>query len=54
MKGSQLASRGSTPGFEPPTDLKVRWIGWILWPFMILAVVGFCALLLKGCITTVT
>ena len=37
------------PGFEPPTDLKVPWYAWVLWPLAVSLALLLTAVLFHGC-----
>ncbi|HXX94030.1 MAG TPA: hypothetical protein VEN81_10375 [Planctomycetota bacterium] len=39
------------PGFEPPTDLKVPWYAWLVWPTALLTALVLAAILFRGCMS---
>ncbi len=39
------------PGFEPPTDIKVPWYAWLLWPMALMIALFLASLLFRGCMS---
>ena len=52
MDEPEAEPRTYPPGFEPPTDIRVPWYAWLLWPTALLMALFLAALLFRGCMST--
>jgi hypothetical protein len=39
------------PGFEPPTDVKVPWYAWLLWPMALVTLLLLASAFFRGCMS---